>query len=120
MTATTKTANEAQIDARAIHRDTATTTIQVASTASAHRGWDPRIAPAAVVAPLPPRPRRNAVVWGMPVLEEDGPRQDVIYAGCALPAEPWAEQCRACHATFGGLRFGDAEADPDSPWQDLD
>lgn len=41
------------------------------------------------------------VIWGMPVLDDDGPRQDVIYAGCALPAEPWAEQCRTCQATSG-------------------
>lgn len=49
------------------------------------------------------------VVWGMPLLDEDGPRHDVIYAGCSVPPEPWTEQCRACYATYGALRLWDAD-----------
>lgn len=51
------------------------------------------------------------VVWGMPVLDEEVARQDVIYAGCALPPEPWAAQCRSCHATFGADESGGVDAD---------
>ena len=41
------------------------------------------------------------VVWGMPAGREEDLRQDIIYGGCALPPEPWTEECRACHATSG-------------------
>lgn len=61
-----------------------------------------------------------SVLWGMYGPDEHGKRADVIYGGCALPAEPWAEQCRACNATFGPLPIGRINADPGSPWDDLD
>ena len=56
----------------------------------------------------------------MPVLDDDGPPQDVIYAGCAIPAEAWTEQCRSCHATFGTLTLGTGGAAAGSPWDGLD